>query len=211
MFNICFNCGEYRVDKIIDPVGPYAICPLCGYKHSFAWLPLRIISGASGSGKTTVCQALLGKLSRVVLLDSDILWRPEFNSPETNHRDYFETWLRMCKNISQSGRPVVLFGAGVGVPQNLEPCVERRYFSSVHYLALTSDDDVLAERLRKRPAWRKSSDVAVLEQQVRFNQWFKGNASITTPAIDLLDTTHASIEQTTEQVNRWIDDEVATL
>jgi hypothetical protein len=206
MFNVCFNCGEYRVDKLIDPTGPYAICPICDYKHVFARLPLLIVSGASGSGKTAVCQALLGNLSSVVLLDMDILWRPEFNTPGTNYRDFFETWLRMCKNIGQSGRPVVLFGAGVGVPENMEPCIERRYFSNLHYLALTCDNDVLSERLRNRPAWRKSSDEAFVEQQIKFNQWFKENASSITPGIDLLDTTHAPIEQTTKQVIRWIHD-----
>jgi len=33
--------------------------------------------------------------------------------------------LRLCKNISQAGNPVVLFGAGTGVPYNIEPCAER--------------------------------------------------------------------------------------
>ena len=65
----------------------------------------------------------------VVLLEGDILWRPEFNRPEEKYRDLFETWLRMCKSISQSGRPVVMFTAGIGVPENVEGCVERRYFS----------------------------------------------------------------------------------
>jgi hypothetical protein len=170
MINVCFNCGQYRVDKVIEPRGPdspddcaFAICPLCGYKHPFLWLPLLIISGASGTGKTTVCHALMGKLPEVVLLDSDILWRPEFNRPEGNYRDFFETWLRVCKNIGQSRRPVVLFGAGMGVPTNLEPCVERRYFSKVHYLALTCDSESLAERLRQRPQWRQSSDETFLK------------------------------------------------
>lgn len=92
-------------------------------------MPLHLVSGASGTGKTAVYHFLTGKVNEAVLLESDILWRSEFNKPETNYRDYFETWLRMCKNISQSGRPVVLFGAGVGVPDNMEPCIERRYFS----------------------------------------------------------------------------------
>jgi hypothetical protein len=209
MFNVCFNCGEYRPDKIVDPAGPYAICPLCGYKHTFLWLPLLVVSGASGAGKSSVCQALLGKMTEVVLLDSDILWRPEFNTPETNYRDFFETWLRLGKNVSQSGRPVVLFGAGVGVPSNLESCVERRYFSSVRYLALTCDDAALAERLRRRPAWRKSADPAFVEEQVRFNRWFQDTAGKTTPAIDLLDTTDVPIKRTTEQVTRWIQDIVS--
>jgi hypothetical protein len=120
MLNTCFRCGIYRVDKIIDPDGPVAICPECGHRHRFAQLPSLIVSGASGAGKSTACQKLIGRLTQVVLLDSDILWRSEFNTPEDNYAGIFETWLRMCKNISQSGRPVVLFGAGIGVPGNLD-------------------------------------------------------------------------------------------
>jgi AAA domain len=126
MLNICFNCGVYRADKVIEPQGPFAVCPECGYKQAFLRLPLLIVSGASGVGKSTVCHHLLGQLNDVVLLDSDILWRPEFDQPEDHYRDFFETWLRLCKNISQSGWPVVLFGAGVGVPENMDPCVEQQ-------------------------------------------------------------------------------------
>ena len=125
--NICFRCGAFRADKIIDPDGPYAICPECNYKHPFLQLPLLIVSGASGTGKSTICRAMTGTVQLAVLLDSDILWREEFDRPQTSYRAYFEMWLRLCKNISQSGRPVVLFGAGMGVPENMEPCVERRY------------------------------------------------------------------------------------
>lgn len=69
----------------------------------------------------------------------------------------------MAKNISQAGRPIVLFGTGMGVPENIEPCVERRYFSEIHYLALVCDDGVLAQRLRARPAWRGAGDQAYKE------------------------------------------------
>ena len=51
MLSTCFNCGEYRLDKRIVPEGPYAVCPQCGYRHLFRWLPLLVISGASGVGK----------------------------------------------------------------------------------------------------------------------------------------------------------------
>jgi len=204
MMNVCFNCGEYRADKTIDPSGPYAICPVCGYKHSFLQLPLLIVGGASGTGKSTVCRALLGRMSEVVLLEGDLLWRPEFNKPEEKYRDFFETWLRMCKSISQSGRPVVMFNAGMGVPENVEGCVERRYFSDVHYLALICEDEELAERLRSRPAWRKSSGQVNIEEQVRFNRWFREQGGQTEPAIELIDTTGASVEETAEQVALWI-------
>jgi len=201
--NVCSQCGLYRADKIIDPVGPYAVCPTCGYRHPFLQLPLLIISGASGTGKSAVCQHLLGRVTRAVLLDADILWRPEFNTPATNYRDFFETWLRVCKNISQSGRPVALFGAGMGVPENIENCVERRYFSQTHYLALVCSDEMLLERLQQRPAWRGTCEPAYVEEQIRFNRWF--NAYVGQPAIKLLDTTRAPLEETTRQVAAWIE------
>ena len=125
-----------------------------------------------------------------------------------NHRDYFETWLRVCKNISQSGRPVVLFGAGIGVPENMEPCVERRYFSVLHYLALTCDDKVLADRLRQRPQWRQSAAEARIKEHLDFNGWFKDNWSKTEPPLTLLDTTEGSIQDTLVQVATWIKEQI---
>jgi broad-specificity NMP kinase len=201
MFNVCYKCGLYRSDKIIDPSGPYAICPECGYKHPFRQLPLLMVAGASGAGKSSVCQALLGTMESVVQLDGDILWRKEFDTPENNYRDYFETWLRLAKNISQSGRPVVSFGAGMGVPVNIEPCVERRYFSTVHYLALVCDDDVLAQRLKARPAWRGSGEEAFIARQIQFNRWFKEQGN---PSACLIDTTNLPLDATAEHVTSWI-------
>jgi 2-phosphoglycerate kinase len=164
------------------------------------------VGGASGSGKSTVCHHLTGKLQHVILLDSDILWRESFNKPETNYRDFFETWLRMCKNINQSGRPVVLFGAGAGVPENLENCVERRYFSSVYYLALVCSKDTLVERLRARPKWRGAHQMKFLKEQKRFNQWFLNyNRAGLKPKIQLLDTTHTSLEETCQKITTWIN------
>src|SRR5207244_11295180 len=109
MMNVCYQCGIYRADKTIDPSGPYAICPECGYKNRFLQLPLLIVGGAAGTGKTTICQHLWVQSNDTVLLDADILWRPEFNTPENHYRDFFETWLRVCKKNCQSGRPVGSF------------------------------------------------------------------------------------------------------
>src|SRR5512143_1426572 len=207
MINVCLQCGAYRADKVVDPRGPVAICPECGYQHTFVRLPLLVVSGASGAGKSTVCNMLVGRTKNVVVLDADILWRPEFNSPADSYRAFFDVWLRLCKNISQSGRPVVLFGAGFGVPHNIEPCVERRYFSSVEYLALVCSDASLAERLERRPIWRDSRDPAWIEEQKRFNQWFKDYGA-TKPVVALLDTTDVEATETAERVRRWIDEVV---
>jgi predicted kinase len=202
MINVCRNCGSYRPDKRVDASGPHAICPDCGHRHRFIMGPLLIVSGASGAGKTSVCALLTGVVTRAVLLDSDILWRPELADPASNHRDFFETWLRVAKNIAQSGRPVVLFGAGFGVPDNIEPCIERRYFSTVHYLALTCADEQLGDRLRARPAWRGAGKGTFIGDQLRFNAWFRSCRG--SPPIELIDTTDVAPEQTADRVDAWI-------
>src|SRR6185503_5391455 len=171
MFNVCPNCGEYRVDKIIVPEGPYAVCPVCQHQHRFLRLPLFVITGASGVGKTTACVALATAAKDFVIMESDILCNERFSQPETDYREYREMWLRVCKNISQSGKPVMLCGACT--PEQFEQCVERRYFSEIHYLALVCEDGALESRLRARPAWRRSSDDDYVARHVAFNRWLK--------------------------------------
>jgi hypothetical protein len=204
MINVCYRCGIYRADKTIDLTGPYAICPECGFRHPFRMLPLLIVTGASGAGKSSVLKVLSGTLDQVVLLETDILWRPEFDQPQENYRDYFETWLRLSKNISQAGRPVVLFGAGIGVPANIENCIERRYFSTVHYLALVCDNQELERRLRARPEWRKSSGIQFIESQISFNRWFKQESG-RLERLTMVDTTAIPLDQTAHAVVEWIN------
>lgn len=202
MFNVCPKCGDYRPDKIIGADGESAICPDCGHQSRFIRLPLFILTGASGVGKSTVCRELAARMKDVVVMESDILWREEFDKPETNYSDYRETWLRICKNISQAGRPVVL--CGVGVPTQFEQCLERRYFSALHYLALICDDQILAARLGKRPTWRGYFNDEQIEEQVVFNRWLVNNAQITEPPMTLLDTSEIGVEETVAKVDRWI-------
>ena len=77
MFNTCDVCGAYRVDKIIDDVRGHATCPECGHRHSFVCSPLLLVSGASGTGKSTVFRRMQGTLTDAVLFDSEILWETE--------------------------------------------------------------------------------------------------------------------------------------
>lgn len=200
MFNVCPKCAVYCPDKAVD--GVYAICPNCGFRHKFLRLPLFILTGASGVGKSTVCLELAARQNDVVVMESDILWRPEFDQPETNYRDYRETWLRVCKNISQAGRPVVLCGAGV--PDQFEQCIERRYFSELHYLALICDAQTLESRLRSRPITRGSHNDECISRQVDFNRWLLENGQHTQPPMTLLDNSEITVDETVAIVERWI-------
>ncbi len=204
MFNVCTKCGSYRADKIIDESGPYAICPDCGHKHEFKKLPLFIITGASGAGKSTTCVELAKSTSEVIVMESDILWRNDFNNPENNYRDYRELWLRVCKNISQGGKPVVLCGSAI--PEQFEHCIERRYFSKLYYLAIVCEEESLEKRLKKRPAYRNCSSDEFIQAHIQFNNWFKNNFDKVTPNITLLDTTYDTVMETAAKVKSWISD-----
>jgi hypothetical protein len=202
MFNVCPQCGEFSEEKVIDTRGPFAICPHCGYAHQFERLPLFVVTGASGSGKSTIGLALVPALRDCVVIESDILWRPEFDTPEDGYRTYRNLWLRLAKNIGQGGRPVVLIGSAV--PEQFEPCSERRYFAELYYLALVCDDGILEERLRTRPVWRGSGTPKVLATMLDFNRWLRAHAATTTPPMTLLDTSHLSIEQSVAKTMIWI-------
>lgn len=204
MFNVCPACGAYSEDKRIDPSGPFAICPHCGHAHRFERLPLFVITGASGTGKTTLCLHLATRTHQCIFMESDILWMPVFNQPEEDYRPYRNLWLRMVKNIHQAGRPVVLCGSAV--PEQFENCVERRYVDTIHYLALICKEDELERRLRARPGWRKSADDPFIERMVAFNAWLCEHAASTQPPMTLLDTTALSIAGAAEQVMAWIRD-----
>ena len=224
MYNVCPRCGLYSEEKAIElqddsrqdartGVGDLAraICPHCGYGHPFLRQPLFVLTGASGAGKTAVCLELSCAqlegapwVPNCVFLEQDILWRDEFSDSENGHHTFRNLWLRVAKNVGQGGRPVVL--CGTAVPEQYEPCPERRHFRAIHYLALICDDDLLRARLEARPAWRRSGDGTFLARMVEFNGWLQENARRTRPPMTLLDTTEYSVRQSAERVALWIQD-----
>lgn len=202
MFNVCPGCGEYTDAKeVIVPPGE-AVCPNCGYKHNFLSLPLFVITGASGSGKTTAALELASATRDFVILDQDILWTDAFNQPENDYRLFRNTWLRMVKNIHQAGKPVVLFGSAI--PQQYESSTERRYIRSIHYLALVCESGELKRRLTERPHWRKSGSKENLERMLDFNNWLTKNASNTEPKMTILDTTQRTVQETIQSIQHWL-------
>jgi predicted ABC-type ATPase len=201
VFNVCPHCGEYSVEKTVDPSGPYAVCPFCHHAHPFLQQPLFIITGPSGAGKTTICLELVSDMNECVVMESDILWGTA-GTAENGYQDYRDMWLRVAKNIGQAGRPVVL--CGTALPEQFEACPERRYFSTLYYLAMVCDDALLEERLKLRPQWRGSGSSDFVERTVQFNRWLKEHASTTNPPMTLYDSGTQSIQETTRDIAQWI-------
>lgn len=199
MLNTCLNCHQYSVKKEISEDGSYMVCPKCGFHQPITRQPLFVITGASESGKSSVAAHLFMKETEYLVMDCDILWVSDvFNDHESGYRMFREVWLRLAKNISQIGKPVVLVGCAE--PKQYEMCDERRYFSEAHYLTLSSDEEVLRERLEKK----YKADPGYIQASLDFNEWLKSNADKTLPKMENVDVTGRSIEDIANQVDQWI-------
>jgi hypothetical protein len=185
----------------VTPAAPL-VCEDCGHGQEFVRQPLYCLAGPSGTGKSTVGHALLLRLTdRFVVLEQDVLWVPELRDPTDHHRAFRTTWLRLAATIGQSARPVLL--CGTVVPPELEPLPERALFGQVYYLALTCRADVLAARLRARPAWREWDEPRIAET-LDYAAWLEDNAATLDPPVELLDTTERSIDETAAAVHEWL-------
>ncbi|MFL7871017.1 MAG: hypothetical protein AB8I58_19470, partial [Anaerolineales bacterium] len=73
--------------------------------------------------------------------------------------------------------------------------------------SLVCTGEILAERLLQRPEWRGTRDPAFIEEHQRFNHWFiHYNRDAQQPPITIIDTSGKSIEETTQEVKAWIDE-----
>lgn len=203
MFNDCPACGHYAVEKVIDPAGPVAICPACGHRLPFRQLPLFVITGAGGTGKSTLAGPLAAALPEAVVLDTDTLGWPRQEARHGVYPALRDHWLRLAKNIGQAGRPVVLCGASA-MPYQLDPLPERRYLGRIHHLILVCDEADLAARLRRRAPDRPSSQPAFVAAQLALNAWLRAQAPLLHPPVRLLDTSRTAPAACVAQAAHWV-------
>ena len=103
VFNVCPTCGAWTPEKHVEPatgVDAVAICPSCGARIPFPRLPLFVVTGASGSGKTAIALALPSLLPECVVLESDLLWGAVPATAQDDYRVYHGVCLRLVKNIN---------------------------------------------------------------------------------------------------------------
>lgn len=209
-FNVCPACGAWEVEKRVEPREPgwaVAVCVACGSEQRFRRLPLFIVTGPSGAGKTTTMHHLLHTFPECVVVESDVLWGAVPADAVGDYAGYRNAWLRLVKTIAQAGKPVLL--CGTMLPDQLERLPERRSIGEIHSLALTCDPEVLRARLEARPAWRDSGSEEFVGRMLAFNAWLRANAASTSPPMTLHDTSREAPERTAAFVRRWVRERLA--
>ncbi len=187
----CMQCGP---DTVMDaqPSEGRLLCPRCGWQTRLPALPLFVVTGASGVGKTTVTEPLRSLLPRCLVFEADTTLHVAALGWET----WRSTWLMLVHAAGLDGYPVVLTGSLT--PDQLEGLPARRLIGPIHFANLDCPDDMLAARLRARPAWRGTFTEAAIAQHQRFAAWLRTTIHPT------FETSAASPEEVATQVAAWV-------
>lgn len=186
----CLDCGP---DAALERLGAATLrCPRCGAGQHVPALPLFVVTGASGAGKTTVTASLRSRLPGCDVFEIDATLQVAALGWEV----WRNTWLRVVHEVALNGRVSVLCGSLQ--PDQLEHLPARRLIGPVHCCVLDCPDAVRASRLRARPAWRGTSSEAAIAEHQRYAAWLRANID------PCFDTSRLTPEQTADQIATWI-------
>jgi hypothetical protein len=164
-------------------------------------LPLFIVTGASGVGKTTVMKELRKQLPEFVIFstDSDLFG----HSPEVS--DYqlrFNLLLRFAHYAALSGRGTII--CGTMMPWDVKKCDKYHEFSKVCFINLHCDDVIRNARLRNREDKATWTD-EMLRSHEEFAHWLLSNADTAyDPPMPSIDTTSTPPNGVAEQIARYV-------
>lgn len=155
-------------------------------------LPLFIITGASGAGKTAVVPYLQRLLPACDVFDMDIILDP--NDWRVSHRN----WFRIARSLAEQGRPVVL--CGTVIPEYYTGFDEASAFSAIHFINLHCDDAVRDARLRAR-GWSEG----IIDDHRKFASWLLDNAATAfDPPMVIVDTGANTFEEVAALIAQWV-------
>lgn len=194
MIGMCRNCGNYQWDKSIADDGEHIICPNCNSRWKFKSLPLFILTGCSGVGKTTTAQELQQRETNYIVMDADI-----FTFMGEDYAARAEQLLHFSKNIMQGGKPLMWTMAGA--LEQLEKSYNRRFFSNIYFLCLVCSDDELVVRMRNG---RGITNEQWIQGSLDHNAYLRAHDEIDDIAYDKYDITGKSVQEVADYVDAWI-------
>jgi gluconate kinase len=190
------HCGPAAVLQADRPAHRLR-CAGCGAERPLPASPLVVVTGASGSGKSTIAAPLRRRLPDCEVFETDLILHVAALGWEV----WRNTWLQLASAVALNGRTTVLCGSLL--PEHLEDLPARRLVGPIHFCALDCPDAVLAARLRARPAWRGWTQERIIQQQ-RFA------ARLREQVRPSFDTSVLSAEEVAARVAGWIKPLLAT-
>ena len=187
----CMECGPGTILDA-DPRAQRLRCPRCRAESWLPALPLFVVTGASGTGKSTITGRLRTLLPDCLVVEGDVILHVAALGWDT----WRNTWLQLTHAAALGGRVTLLTGSFT--PEQLETLPARRLIGPIHFALLDCPDDVLASRLRARPAWRGNSAEANIADHQRFAAWLRARI---TPSFD---TSTASAAEVADQAAAWV-------
>ncbi|WP_054028761.1 AAA family ATPase [Bacillus sp. FJAT-28004] len=157
-------------------------------------LPLFIVTGASGSGKTYVIKELRGIMPDFDVFDPDNLVEFIGHDWEKNRN----IWLRVARNVAQSGRMTII--CGTMMPWDIEKCVDYPYFKHVYYLNLHCNEETREKRLRERN-W---SDEMIQDHKDFAEKLLEIADKEYNPPMPTIDTTETDVSIVASHINEWV-------
>jgi len=156
-------------------------------------LPLFIITGASGTGKSTVVPYLREKLDHFDVFDIDVI-----SEDVGDWQKLKNVWLKIASNIAKSHRMTVL--CGTIMPWDIEKCDNYQDFSHIYYLNLHCDDETRENRLSKR-GWSQE----LIEEHKIFAKWLLENAEKAySPPMPIVHTSNSHVDEVALNIKNWV-------
>lgn len=198
MIGICSKCGNHDWDK--EVVQGRIRCPKCGNEWEFCSMPLYILTGCSGVGKTTTGIAVMQKQKEVIVLDADMFYNIMPHETEADDYDQVEQLQSLTRNIMQSGKTVMWTMAGN--IDKLTRTYNSRFFSDIRCLALVCEDEALRSRMTEG---RGITDEGWIKGSQDYNNYFRTHTSLADTAFEVLDITGKGVDEVAEAVIDWLN------
>ncbi|WP_284646594.1 AAA family ATPase [Paenibacillus silviterrae] len=164
-------------------------------------IPLFIVTGASGVGKTTVMGELRTTMPEFDVFSTDI---DNFGTTASKleYQDRFNILFHFANAVAKSGRGTII--CGTLMPWAAEKCDTYNKFSEVCFINLHCDDATRNNRLRNRGDKANWTDEKLKEHE-EFAQWLINNAETAyIPPMPTIDTTSPPPSQVAEQIKRYV-------
>lgn len=165
-------------------------------------LPLFIITGASGVGKTTVMHELRKLMPDFAVFSTD---QDNFGTTaaKLDYQDRFNLLLHFAHALAKSGRGTII--CGTFMPWDAEKCDTYNEFSELCFINLHCDDLNRNTRLRNREDKAMWTD-EMLSQHEQFAKWLLDNAETAyDPPMPTFDTSTVSPLEVAKQIQAYIE------